>query len=69
MEENKAHILIEDNGEGVRLDIVGKKEDCAYMIAHYYILCSEFRGVVNKALKSVMEMGINLLEKDMSDGD
>lgn len=69
MAEKKSHIIIESDVDSVRLDIEGTKEDCSYMIAHYYISNSEFRLVVNKALESVMRMGINLLKKDMADGD
>lgn len=69
MEDKGAHILVESVGDSVRLDIEGTKEECAYMIAHYYISNSEFRNVVDTALRRVMTMGINLLIKDMDDGD
>ena len=69
MEEKKAHILVESVGDSVRLDVEGTKDECVYMIAHYYISNSEFRDVVNTALRRVMTTGIDLLIKDMGDGD
>lgn len=60
---------MESVGDSVRLDIEGTIDECAYMIAHYYISNSEFRNVVDTTLRRVMTMGINLLIKDMRDGD
>lgn len=69
MEEKKAHILVESVGDSVRLDIAGTKDECVYMIAHYYIGNSDFRNVVNTALRRVMTSGINLIIKEMGDED
>lgn len=69
MEEKKSYIILESDEDYVRLDMVGTKDECAYMIAHYYISNSEFRNVVDTALRRVMTMGINLLIKDMGDED
>lgn len=69
MEEKKSHINLESDGYSIRLDMVGTKDECAYMIAHYYISDSEFRNVVNTALRRVMTMGINLIVKYNDDGD
>lgn len=70
-EKKKAKILLEDVGDGVRLVLEGNHAECSYMIAHYYVSCPEFRRMVNFAIKQVMKMGVEHLErerlKDMDD--
>lgn len=69
MKKKKPHIILEGDKNSVRLDIEGTKNECVYMIAHYYVSNSEFRDCINMALRTVMTKGINFYIKCMGDED
>lgn len=74
MEEKKSKIILEDKDDGMcRLVMDGDLYGCANMIAQNYVTEPEFRKAVNMAMHTVMQMGVELLEreraKDMGDED
>lgn len=74
MEEKKSKIIIEDRDNNKhRLVMEGTINGCANLIAQNYVGDSDFREAVNRAMRCVIEMGVELIEqqqaKDMGDGD
>lgn len=74
MEEKKSKIIIEDRDNNKhRLVMEGTINGCANLIAQNYVGDSDFREAVNRAMRCVIEMGVELIEqqqaKDMDDGD
>lgn len=74
MKEKKSKIILEDRDNNKhRLVMEGNINGCANLIAQNYVGDSDFREAVNRALRCIMEMGVELLEqqqaKDMGDGD
>lgn len=74
MAEKKSKIILEDgDNDKHRLVMEGSINGCANLIAQNYVGDSDFREAVNRAMRCIMEMGVDLLErqraKDMGDGD
>jgi hypothetical protein len=74
MAEKKSKIILEDRDNNKhRLVMEGSIDGCANLIAQNYVGDSYFREAVNRAMRCIMEMGVELLEqqqaKDMGDED
>lgn len=75
MEKKKSKIIIEDVDDNglMRLCMEGSILGCANLIAQNYVDDSDFREAVNRAMRCIMEMGVELLDrqraKDMGDED
>ena len=74
MAEKKSKIILEDeDNDKHRLVMEGNINGCANLIAQNYVGDSDFREAVNRAMRCIMEMGVELLDqqqsKDMSDED
>ena len=75
MAEKKSKIILEDVDDNglMNFTMEGDIRGCANLIAQHYVTEHAFREAVDAAMRCIMSMGVDLLErqreKDMDDGD